>query len=127
MNEFLFDRVAFQVGSLQIYWYGIILGLGALLGTLLAIREGKRFGIPSDFFIDLLMIGAPSAIIVARLYYVAFEWQAYQGDWLQIFNIRNGGIAIHGALIGAIVGAIWHCRRRGIHSGISQILRLLRC
>jgi phosphatidylglycerol---prolipoprotein diacylglyceryl transferase len=113
MNEFLFDRVAFHVGSLQIYWYGIILGFGAFMGTLLAIREGKRFGIHSDFFIDLLMIGAPSAIIVARIYYVAFEWQTYQSDWLQIFNIRNGGIAIHGALIGGILGAIWHCRRRG--------------
>lgn len=112
MNQWLFDRVAISVGSFHIYWYGIILAFGAFVGLLMAIREGKRFGINPDFFIDLLLIGAPTAIVVARIYYVAFEWSSYQENLVQIFNIRNGGIAIHGALIGAIIGAIWHCRRR---------------
>ncbi|GIQ71526.1 prolipoprotein diacylglyceryl transferase [Xylanibacillus composti] len=110
---FLLDNVAFYLGPLPIYWYGIILGSGALVGLLLAIREGKRFGIPSDFFMDLLLIGVPSAIVGARLYYVIFTWDEYRDNWLSIFAIREGGIAIHGALIGAVLAAIWYTRRKG--------------
>ncbi len=110
---YLFDNVAFYLGPLPIYWYGIILGTGALAGLLLAIREGKRFGIPSDFFMDLLLIGVPSAIVGARLYYVVFTWDQYKDNWLDIFALREGGIAIHGALIGAVIAAIWYTRRKG--------------
>lgn len=110
---FLLDNVAFYLGPLPIYWYGIILGAGALAGLLLAIREGKRFGIPSDFFMDLLLIGVPSAIVGARLYYVIFTWDQYKDNWLGIFALREGGIAIHGALIGAVLAAIWYTRRKG--------------
>jgi phosphatidylglycerol:prolipoprotein diacylglycerol transferase len=112
MQMWLFDRVAFHVGAISIYWYGIILATAALAGIGLAIREGKRFGVPSDFFIDLLMIGAPTAIVVARLYYVAFEWSNYGWDLGAIVNVRNGGIAIHGALIGATLAGIWWARRK---------------
>lgn len=110
---FLFDNVAFHLGPLPIYWYGIIIGAGALVGLLLAVREGKRFDIPADFFMDLLLIGVPAAIVGARLYYVVFTWDQYKDNWLGIFALREGGIAIHGALIGAILAAIWYTRRKG--------------
>lgn len=107
------DPIAFSLGPISVRWYGIILGTAALLGLLLAIQEGKRFHIVPDFFMDLLLIGAPSAIIVARIYYVAFKWEDYQGNFLEVFKIWHGGIAIHGALIGAIIGAIIYVRRKG--------------
>lgn len=113
MQTLLIDPVAFSIGSLRVHWYGLILGLGALAGLLLAIREGKRFGIPQEFFMDLLLLGVPSAIIGARIYYVAFKWEDYKDNFLDVFKIWNGGIAIFGALIGAIICALIFFRQRG--------------
>ncbi|GIP40283.1 prolipoprotein diacylglyceryl transferase [Paenibacillus sp. J31TS4] len=107
------NPIAFSIGPIDVRWYGIILGLGALLGLLLAIREGKRFGMVPDFFLDLLLIGVPSAIIGARIYYVAFKWDDYKDNLLEVFAIWHGGIAIYGALIGAIIAAYFYCRRKG--------------
>jgi phosphatidylglycerol:prolipoprotein diacylglycerol transferase len=113
MGHWLLNPVAFSIGPLDVHWYGIILGTGALVGLLLAIQEGKRFRIPSDFFMDLLLIGVPSAIVGARTYYVIFEWENYRDRFWDVFKIWEGGIAIHGALIGAIVAGIFYIRRKG--------------
>ena len=107
------DPIAFTLGPLTVHWYGIILGTAALVGLALAVQEGKRFGIVPDFFMDLLLIGVPSAIIGARIYYVAFRWQDYQHDPLAVFRIWEGGIAIYGALIGALAAGYIYIRRKG--------------
>lgn len=109
----MLNPIALSIGSLQIHWYGIIIGTGALLGLLLAIREGKRFGMSQEFFFDLLLIGVPSALIGARIYYVAFEWSNYRDNPIEIIKIWHGGIAIYGALIGAILAAVIYTRRKG--------------
>ncbi|KIL38820.1 diacylglyceryl transferase [Gordoniibacillus kamchatkensis] len=109
----MLNPIAFSLGPIPVHWYGIILGTGALVGLLLAIREGKRFGIVPDFFMDLLLVGVPSAIVGARIYYVAFQWDQYKNNLLDVFKIWNGGIAIYGALIGAIIGAVIYTRRKG--------------
>ncbi|MDF2814400.1 MAG: diacylglyceryl transferase [Paenibacillus sp.] len=111
--HFLLNPVAFSLGPIPVHWYGIILGSAALVGLMLAIQEGKRFGIIPEFFMDLLLIGVPSAIIGARIYYVAFKWDAYKNNLWDVFAIWQGGIAIYGALIGAIIGAVIFVRRRG--------------
>lgn len=113
MYPLAIDPIAFSIGALSVHWYGLILGLGALAGLYLAILEGKRFGIRQEFFMDLLLLGAPSAIIVARIYYVAFTWDQYKDNFWDIFKIWNGGIAIYGALIGAIVCAFFYIRHKG--------------
>jgi phosphatidylglycerol:prolipoprotein diacylglycerol transferase len=110
---FALNPIAFTLGPIQVHWYGIILGTAALVGLMLAIREGKRFGIIPDFFMDMILIGVPSAIVGARLYYVAFKWDDYKDDLLEIFKIWHGGIAIYGALIGAIIGAYFYFRAKG--------------
>ncbi|WP_438447147.1 prolipoprotein diacylglyceryl transferase [Gorillibacterium sp. sgz5001074] len=107
------DPIAFSLGPISVHWYGIILGTAALFGLYLAVYEGKRFGMNPDFFMDLLLIGVPTAIVGARIYYVAFKWEDYKHNPAEIIAIWNGGIAIYGALIGAIAGAIWYCRRKG--------------
>ncbi|MCD1258502.1 prolipoprotein diacylglyceryl transferase [Paenibacillus athensensis] len=109
----MLNPIAFSVGPIDVHWYGIILGTAALVGLLLAVREGKRFGMSPDFFMDLLLIGVPSAIVGARLYYVVFQWSDYKNNLAEIFMIWHGGIAIYGALIGAIIGAYIYTRRKG--------------
>ncbi|TYP69212.1 prolipoprotein diacylglyceryl transferase [Paenibacillus methanolicus] len=107
------NSIAFSLGPIDVHWYGIILGTAALVGLLLAVQEGKRFGLSADFFMDLLLFGVPSAIIGARLYYVAFKLDEYKDDPLQIFAVWNGGIAIYGALIGAFLCGYIYFRMKG--------------
>lgn len=113
MDALRLDPIAFSLGALQVHWYGIILGMGALIGLLLAVREGKRFGISSDFFMDLLLLGVPSAIIGARAYFVLFKWDYYKNHPGEIIQIWNGGIAIYGALIGAVICGFFYTRHKG--------------
>ncbi|MCI1858775.1 MAG: prolipoprotein diacylglyceryl transferase [Sporolactobacillus sp.] len=108
------DRVALQIGSIHIYWYGIIILVGVLLGLWLAVREGKRRGLPPETFMDLILWAAPIAIIFARLYYVTFEWDYYSQHPAEIIAIWKGGIAIYGSLIGAVITAIVFCLVRRI-------------
>ncbi|QHW31966.1 prolipoprotein diacylglyceryl transferase [Paenibacillus rhizovicinus] len=107
------DPIAFSLGSISVHWYGIILGTAALVGLLLAVQEGKRFGLSPDFFMDLLLFGVPSAIIGARIYFVAFQWNEYKNHLVDVFKIWNGGIAIYGALIGAFTCGIIYFRNKG--------------
>ncbi len=67
------NPIAFSLGPIQVHWYGIILGMAALLGLLIVIQEGKRYSIESGFFMDMLLIGVPSAIVGARAYYGTVE------------------------------------------------------
>ncbi|RYL93634.1 prolipoprotein diacylglyceryl transferase [Sporolactobacillus sp. Y61] len=106
------DRVAIQLGPIHIYWYGIIIAAAALIGLLLAIREGRKRGLPQDTYVDLILFAAPISIIFARLYYVIFEWSYYSKHPMEIFAIWNGGIAIYGSLIGAVGTAIVFCAVR---------------
>ena len=69
------NRVALDLGGIQIYWYGIIIGLGVLLGLWLAIREAERRGLHKELFVDLILFAVPIAIICARIYYVIFQWE----------------------------------------------------
>ncbi|WP_052339718.1 prolipoprotein diacylglyceryl transferase [Gorillibacterium massiliense] len=112
--DLVLNRVAFSIGDLiSVKWYGIILALGALAGLALAVWEGKRYKIVPDFFMDLLLIGVPSALVGARAYYVIFQWDDYKNNLWNIFKVWEGGIAIYGALIGAIIGAFFYIRAKG--------------
>ncbi|MBD1381448.1 prolipoprotein diacylglyceryl transferase [Metabacillus arenae] len=97
------NPIALDLGPIQIHWYGVIIGLAALLGLWLAVREGKRRGLHPDTFVDAVLIAIPIAIICARAYYVIFEWDYYSQNPGEIIKIWNGGLAIHGGLIGAIL------------------------
>ncbi|MDL4839279.1 prolipoprotein diacylglyceryl transferase [Aquibacillus rhizosphaerae] len=105
------DRVFFDLGPLTVYWYGVIIATGAFLGLWLATRESNRLGLQKDLFVDLVVFAIPIAIISARIYYVVFEWENYvDGPLWRIFAIWEGGIAIHGALIGSVITAIIFAR-----------------
>ncbi len=107
------NPIAISLGPVSIHWYGIILCAAIIAGLLMVVQEGKRFLIKSEFFSDLLIIGAPSAIIGARLYYVAFKWDYYKSNPIEIIMVWQGGIAIYGALIGAIIAGYFYIKAKG--------------
>jgi phosphatidylglycerol---prolipoprotein diacylglyceryl transferase len=96
------NPVAIEIFGLSIRWYGIILSTGIMVGILLAYNEAKRMGRNPEYIIDLSLWCVPAAVIGARLYYVLLEWDYYNGDIMRMINIREGGLAIHGALIAAV-------------------------
>lgn len=108
------DPIAFSLGGLDVRWYGVIIGLGLVLALVLAIREGNRRGLGKDDFPDLMLWAIPIAIISARIYYVIFEWDYYRNHLGEIPQIWNGGIAIHGALIGSIITTYIFTKNRNI-------------
>ncbi|KKB75107.1 MULTISPECIES: prolipoprotein diacylglyceryl transferase [Bacillus] len=116
MNETIepLNPIAFHLGPIAVHWYGIIIGCGALLGLWLAVREGERRGLHKDTFVDLVLFAIPIAIICARTYYVIFQWDYYSKHPDQIVQIWNGGLAIHGGLIGAVLTGIVYSKVKGI-------------
>ncbi len=108
------NPVAVEIGPFSIRWYGIIIVLGIIIAYLIAVREGKRRGLADDLFADLLLWGIPVSIVSARLYYVIFQWDYYSIHPEKIIAIWEGGIAIHGALIGAVITAVVFCRKRNV-------------
>lgn len=105
--HFTIKDTAFTVFGIDIKWYGIIITAGLFLALLFGFSQMKRFGLNSDRAIDAVIAGIIGGLVGARVYYVAMSWSDYAGDWKSIFNIRNGGLAIYGGIIGAcLVGGI---------------------
>ena len=100
------DPVAFSIFGLEVRWYGLLIAIAVMIGTLIATKEAGRKGIKEETFIDFLLFAVPVAILFARLYYVVFSWDYYSSNPGQILNIRGGGLAIHGAVIGGALVAI---------------------
>lgn len=102
------SRVAFYLGSFPVYWYGIIIALAIGAGLFTASARERRLGFEKDTTISLALWTVPSALIGARLYFVAFSWDAYRDNLLKILDTRSGGMAIYGGVIaGVSVGLIY--------------------
>lgn len=116
MNSFfaVLNPIAFHLGGIEVHWYGIIIAVGVVLAVYLSIREGKRRGLKEDDFYDLILWALPFSIISARIYYVVFEWSYYSQHPDQIYRIWDGGIAIYGCLIGAVIVITVFCHYRKI-------------
>ncbi|MFO1444535.1 prolipoprotein diacylglyceryl transferase [Bacillus sp. Bva_UNVM-123] len=108
------NPIAFTLGPLEVRWYGIIIGIGIALALWLVIREGERRGLHKELFPDLMLWAIPISIISARIYYVLFKWDFYSQNPGEIIKIWEGGIAIHGALIGAVVTTIVFAKKRNV-------------
>lgn len=96
----------FGIEGLNIAWYAIIVTSGIVAGILLGGFLAKKKGYTFEMLIDLMLLALPMAIIFARLYYVAFEWERYAGDFMKIIAIWEGGLAIYGGVIGALLAAL---------------------
>lgn len=105
---------ALYLGNFPVRYYGILIALGVLAGALVAMRREKRLGLARDTAIDLLLVCAPCALVGARLYYVAFSWDAYRDNLWKIFSVREGGMAIYGSVIFGVLAALAFARARKI-------------
>ena len=93
-----------ELGPLTIHFYGAIIAAGLLLAMLYCTRRGKEFGLKENDILDGFLYITPFAIVCARIYYCAFSWEEYAADPISVLYIWNGGIAIYGSVIGAIIG-----------------------
>lgn len=110
----LLDPIAFYLGPLPVRWYGLLMGAAFFLGTYLARHHVKRMGYDPDHVLNMVVWIIPAAILGARLYYVTFEWANYQDNLWRIFAVWEGGLAIHGGLIGGILAGIIYVRKHGL-------------
>jgi len=92
------DPIAFSLGPIDVRWYGVIIASGIVLAFIVAQREMVKLGFHADFLTDLLIWAIPLSILGARSYYVLFKWEYYVANPSQIFQVWEGGLAIHGAL-----------------------------
>ena len=93
------DPVAFRIFGINIQWYAVCICVGMLLGLFIVMKRAPKKGFSQDRMLDYFLWAAPAGIIGARLYYVIFEWDRYKDNLAQVFNLRGGGLAIHGTLI----------------------------
>ena len=108
------DPIAFEIFGLTIRWYGIFIATAVFLGTVVALKQTSLNDIKENDLLDLLLYAIPISIVGARAYYVIFSWDLYRDNPIQALNFRAGGLAIHGALIGAIITTIIFTKKRNI-------------
>lgn len=104
--EFQINQEVFSIGSFHIRWYGLIIAAGLILAVIYGCCSAKRFGITSDKLLNCVIVGTITGIVGARLYYVLFRWDYYSQDLASIFAINEGGLAIYGGIIGALIGGL---------------------
>jgi len=100
----------YTVFGLTLHWYGTIIAIGFLLAYLYASKRSNQFGLTQDNLIDMLLCAVPAAVVGARLYYVIFNYSIFKDNFWDIFKIWTGGLAIYGAIIGAIIAVIIYCK-----------------
>lgn len=98
--------------GLEVHWYGVIIACGMALAVALAALRERRLGLPGETALDLALLGIPAAIVCARLYYVAFSWEAYAASPIRALFIWEGGMAIYGGIIGGVLAGWLYGRKR---------------
>ena len=104
--EFTINRVAFSIGSFQVYWYGLIIATRLILALVYAHFSAKRYNVDGSKQMNCVFAGIITGIIGARLYFCIFKWDYYGFHPLEIFAIHEGGLAIYGGIIGALLGGL---------------------
>ena len=107
----------FSIGSLTVHFYGLIIAVGLILAIVYACHRSREFGIKEDDIVDGVLGIVPFAILCARLYYCVFKWENYAGNPISVLYIWEGGLAIYGGVLGALLGVIVFCRIKKIRLG----------
>ena len=117
------NPIAFTIAGIDIRWYGILIGVAFLLAIYISYLRAPRFGIVQDYILDLTIFLIPCSIIGARAYYVIFSYDNYRGNFIQMLNLRAGGLAIHGGIIaGVIVSYIVAKRKKIKFSNLADLI-----
>lgn len=120
--EFTASSTAFHVGGKAIYWYGILIALGVVLALWFCMTQKEKYGITEDDLLDAVLWGVPLSVVGARVYYVIFYLDLFKKsdgsfDWGSAIAIWDGGLAIYGAVIAAILVGVVLCKKRGLKLG----------
>lgn len=105
----------FSIFGFKIALYSVFIGLGVVSGLLMAVHTAKKENADSEVVWDFFIYELVFSIIGARIYYVIFFWDSYKDNLIQIFNLRNGGLAIYGAVIAAFITLYVFCRIKKQH------------
>ncbi len=109
------DRIAIDLGFIQIYWYAIFIVTGIIIAYFVARHVAKERGVNLKDFEDLIFFGLILSILGTRLYYVIFNFSLYEDNLLNIFNVRDGGLAIHGGIITAFSWGYYFSKKRNMN------------
>ena len=108
------NSVAFSIFGIDVMWYGIIIAFGVIMAMVVANILAQKRGLNFEIIIDAFLVVFPVSIIFARLYYVIFEIENYN-SFMDVINIRNGGMAIHGGVIGALLSGYLFAKYRKVN------------
>ena len=114
---------SFNLGPLSIHFYGLIIATGLMLAVVYCSKRAHQFGLTEDTLLDGVLWVTPVAILCARIYYCAFSWELYADNPISVLYIWEGGIAIYGSVIGAVLGVIVFCKIKKVH--ITAVLDLV--
>ena len=114
---------SFNIGPLSIHFYGLIIATGLMLAVYYCSKRAHQFGLTEDTLLDGVLCVTPVAILCARIYYCAFSWETYADNPISVLYIWEGGIAIYGSVIGAVLGIIVFCKVKKIR--IAAVLDLV--
>jgi len=120
-SDFILDPPRyFTVFGFNVYWYAVIVVAGFLLAALYIMSRRKDFGLTQDHVLDLFICAVVSGIVGARLYYILFNLQDFIGPdkWLNIFNLRQGGLAVYGGVIAAALTVFIYARKKNLPPGV---------
>lgn len=107
---------SFSVFGFEVFFYGVVIAVSVLAGLFVATRVAKKTGQDPENYLELVIFCIIFGVIGARLYYVIFAWDDFKNDLLQVFNIRGGGLAIYGAVIGGVLTAVVYCRKKKLNT-----------
>ena len=110
--ELQISRIAFSIGNIDIYWYAILMVFAFVISLIIFKTKDGKFGIKFNDILDLSIFVIPISIISARLYYIVFNANYYISNTIQIFNLRSGGLAIYGGIIGGVITCYVFCKKR---------------
>lgn len=111
--HFTLSRIAFYIGSIPIYWYAIFIVIAFLIFLIAMKKESKMIGIEYNTILDLMVYVIPISLVCARIYYILFDLKDFTNIW-DIINIRKGGLAIYGGILGGIITIFVFCYKRKI-------------
>ncbi|MHB1453170.1 MAG: prolipoprotein diacylglyceryl transferase [Saccharofermentanales bacterium] len=123
INDLTINRVAFTLFGIQVYWYGLLIASAVIAGLLMAYKAAPRYGVHPDIVLDTMIALVPMMIIFARLYYVVFSWDEFKNNPVSILNLRTGGLAFYGGVIGGILAILLISRIR--HIRVHRIMDLM--
>jgi phosphatidylglycerol:prolipoprotein diacylglycerol transferase len=117
-NEFMFNilhsyypqSILLQLGPVSVHWYGFLMVVGGLIGYFLVLWLARFYQLEKKFFSDLLLYFVVGAVIGARIYYIIYAWEFYRHSWLDVLKIWEGGLAIHGIMLGGFLATLIYCR-----------------